>query len=571
MAVMALGMMPQTADAQVEGRDPVLRKLSSSSSQNAHIENLKKWHLISEYRHFTPGSFTPPAEIPFEQLSAADAKKAQYWYGATRIHVCINEESVNYYNRVVYPEAVKFFGKIATDSKTSTVSAKVREKKDNLEEKSNGMTLGIADAVEPLLTGRGCKVILIRTQETAFANLKDGQSVRCEVTIFTIPEAYKGFVVNPPSSYGKLVLGIKNAQGGHVGELEKNVGIGPFMHTNDSNIIFHGFGVDYARNGDIYLTRSVLFDRFFLYSKPAGGSVKFDLKWEEPQNIQARQKAEDKQRTYEDNQPGFWTYLALTIVVLVWLSLPYMIWVLYQESKRRFVPLTSLESNSSIGNVALNMENADKLFEETGDFLNTLVCRDVDGESIAFYTKRTEINKGYELLARLIALPHKTAEQIELINELGANLNEAQHRYRSGSIWTLIGAVVVFCFIGFMMYTVGNSILGAITWFGFAIIYYLSTLCPAYKLANPEPVYQKIFVFILKLTGLGSLAVAASMAANEYGRVYRDSYGNLYKERDDGTGCLLGAIIACFVLILSPFLFMLNNICSFFRNYLGNK
>lgn len=81
MAVMALGVMPQTADAQVEGRDPVLIKLSSSSSQNAHIENLKKWHLISEYRHFTPDSFTPPAEIPFEQLSAADAKKAQYWYG----------------------------------------------------------------------------------------------------------------------------------------------------------------------------------------------------------------------------------------------------------------------------------------------------------------------------------------------------------------------------------------------------------------------------------------------------------------------------------------------------------
>lgn len=89
-------------------------------------------------------------------------------------------------------------------------------------------------------------------------------------------------------------------------------------------------------------------------------------------------------------------------------------------------------------------------------------------------------------------------------------------------------------------------------------------------------VYQQERFDRSKVRGICLLSVNARSPdvrriENPLSTIYRDVYGNYYKERDDGSGCLVAAFMVAVVLVLSPFLLLLNCLCNFIRNYVTSR
>lgn len=620
MACCALAAAFHGKAAPAESPAAALPRIRLSETQEDHIANLKRWRLVPEWREFDVSSFSAPTAIPFERLSAAEAKRSRRWYSEASVGLSIDAKSVAYYNDEIYPAAVGFFGKIASSSNAATVnaaivSAKVRRgsadamRKCGSEKAGNeGLLLAIADAIKPMTSGTGCKVAVVRPKATDFSTLKVGLPLPCDVVVFTIPEAYMASVVAPRPSFGNVVMELKDANGNLVGTQKQDVEIGPLfaVTTDKTKILFLGFGMDVAMNGDVYLTRTIPFKRFPVFGNGDSDEISFEAHWESPQELQRKADAAREQELAEKQRPGFFTYVAIAVWLMFLGMLFYMLWILYKERRRRFAPLTASENGmagmagASLASYAAGPEDAEKVFAEAKAHMEGLEHKDVNGESRALYTRRTEVDAGYALLARLVALPKKTAEQIEWINGFGNDLNAAQRRYRFGGkkvIHWVVGlafCLLTLCSIVEFLAAAHSSIAGngdfwervfetiegrfcIATYTG---VYFLTILRPAYKFVNPDPGYQKALNSICTSLRLGAVVTAtAPITDDKYITVYRDAHGNLYRKEDTpeetvskwGVAIvirMLRLIVAYFMFV---FAFLLNCITNFVRNYIGDR
>lgn len=370
--------------APAESPAAALPRIRLSETQEDHIANLKRWRLVPEWREFDVSSFSAPPAIPFERLSAAEAKRSRRWYSEASVGLSIDAKSVAYYNDEIYPAAVGFFGKIASSSNAATVnaaivSAKVRRgsaetmRKRGSEKAGNeGLLLAIADAIKPMTSGTGCKVAVVRPKATDFSTLKVGLPLPCDVVVFTIPEAYMASVVAPRPSFGNVVMDFKDANGNLVGTQKQDVEIGPLfaVTTDKTKILFLGFGMDVAMNGDVYLTRTIPFKRFPVFGNGDSDEISFEARWESPQELQRKADAAREQELAEKQRPGFFTYVAIAVWLMFLGMLFYMLWILYKECRRRFAPLTASENGmagmagASLASYAAGPEDAEKVFAE---------------------------------------------------------------------------------------------------------------------------------------------------------------------------------------------------------------
>lgn len=545
--------------------DPLFLEMERASSRDAYIEIFKKLPDLPEQRRYRLGVLIPPHEIPFERLSASMAARGTLWYGPSQTKVFPSPEAVQFYSETLYPKFQAFFRKIALKEQVKRIEATV-------EETDQGKMINLALGVDPLCKDMGFKVILIRpVGNYNFRSPKKGSKVMYEASVFAIPEAYKAFASDQRTNQTStaVTLTIKNLEDEILDSGKKHVPVGLAMYTNSGSLVIMGWGLG-EEKGCLYLNRSCWFDTFAANQavQVNKSRVRFEVSFQEPVVLAAEAQEKEKARIAEARELGFWAYTGLTIVFLPWLALPFMIYVLVKEHRRRFVPLPLPEGWSE------EDYSADRLAPECREAIelgNSLERREWEGESTPFFTHRQEIEQGYAILKKLVGLNDKNADTIFFINDFGTNLNEAQKRYMNGNKWLLAAVVVVFLLIAAQMIFFADSYLAAQFWISFPFIYLLALKCPAYKIGNPEPFYYKAFQWVLKLMGIGSLFAAMDVASDKYATIYRDAYGNYYKERDDGSGCLVAAFMVIFVLILSPFLLLLNCICNFLRNYVTPK
>ncbi len=260
--------------------------------------------------------------------------------------------------------------------------------------------------------------------------------------------------------------------------------------------------------------------------------------------------------------------VCLGIVLCAWASLPYMIWVLVKEKRRRFEPIP-LPAGSE--DAEFDAEKIDDACDELGKFICSLEEREINGEMLPVYTTREQVDKGYELLGKLKTLQNMNPDTIRFINSAGIALNEAQKRHLRGSKVGLVIAVLAFAFWACMFYDSGSYILAQF-WAATAAAYYLAMLCPAYKMANPFPRYYTMFKWIVKVLGIGALFTASDMAEGRYATVYKDSGGRLFTlQSDREAGCFISLLLAAFVLAFVQIICLINCVGDFIRNYLGSK
>ncbi len=259
-----------------------------------------------------------------------------------------------------------------------------------------------------------------------------------------------------------------------------------------------------------------------------------------------------------------------SIAFTAWGSLPYMIWVLRKEKLRRYEPISVPEGSPEYSHDPASLSPVCGPILKWQQALST---REVEGIALPVITSRVELDKGYELLELLKTQKGRlNSDSIHFANTLGEELNAAQTRYFNGSKVGLFIASAFFAFMALGMFSAGAYV-PALCWLAFIGIYFLSMKSPVYKLANPAPGYYRVWKVIVKGLGIGSLFVAADLADGKYAPVYREvSTGKLFQFKDDrDAGCFMCMLVLVFVFVFAPFIFLLNAICDFVRNYIGKK
>ncbi len=555
-------------------------EMEKASDPKSYIAVLQKIANLPDYRSYTSGNFVAPKEIPFEQLSGEQAATSMWWYDDSgQVELLQPSESVKFYNEVLFPRYQAFFRKMATREITSTVPVKIVKNADYL-----GMTMtqfNIADVVNPILQKENISycAIVVRTLETSFRDVKPGDTLMAEVSIFELARAYKG---NMAAEHREIVhndladdtlcavLKVCDKNGNTIYRRGEPVHMGPPAYSNQSTYIFAGFGLgDDRSSGNVFLKISRHFKGYSIPKDKPQDGVTFSAACltrgefvSKPQYVPSKGADDDP--------------ISLVVVIIIsaiaftsWGSLPYMLWVLNQEKKRRWEPVAIPEGSPEYSRDPSTFSPA---CADILEWQSKLETREFEGVPVPVITDRKEIEAAYALLATLREKKEElNSDSLHFMNALGEELNTAQTRHLSGSKAGLIIACVLFAFLAFCMIMSG-SYFASQFWVAFAAIYYLAMKCPAYKLANPEPTYYRVCKDIVKALGIGSLFVAGDMAEGKYATVYRDSKGRFFIDKDErDAGCVISLVIIVIIFAFAPFIFLLNAICDFFRNYVGTK
>ncbi len=578
-------------------------EMEAAATPQAYIRVLQRIYSLPDYRTYTSGNFVAPKEIPFDQLSGGQSATSLWWYDASgRVDIFQRPESVRFYNEVLFPRYQAFFRKLAKREYTSQVAMKIGQ-----ETGYRGRTittLDICRAVNPILNREniGDCIILMRTVETSYRDVKPGDSLKVDLSIFEIAPAYaqnignaSGFTTRSSSNGdGAIcaVLKVEDKQGKSIFRWGEKVDIDTFAHDNGSVYVMAGYGMGHVRTtGNTFLKITRHMGEFYISSaKPADGvtisaacMTEGELMGRKTERQIAASKTAGKPvgatqsqssaGSKEEGMDVFEIVLGGILVIILfsaWGSLPYMIWVLMKEKRRCFEPVPLPEGSEA---TEVNFDNVEPACDELGKFLCDLQTRKVDGESIPVYTCRQEVDKAYEILARLKTKKDElNTDSLRFMNMCGVGVNEAQMRHFCGSKLGVVIAVVVFAIWGYQFFFLWESYLEGQLWIALAAIYFLSMRCPAYKMANPQPTYYRVCKSIVKVLGLGSLVAASGMAEGKYATVYQDRAGNLFHSSSEReAGCAMSLFLLILLFVFAPFIMMLNGLCDFIRNYIGSK
>ncbi len=586
-AMAALGLVLPAAAASVEeieaeyqqheqeARSDILREMKQACNDEGYSQALKQIPSMGEYRRFFHVVEHNPQPVPFSQLSAMEAQKSRHWFSESKVHVYPTAESVDYYNKELFPAYAAFFRKFALSERSEKLDIPVGESS------GGSILLRIADKANELCRGhkaQGYTVILMRTGNSDFRSAKVGSTLPAEVIVFKLPPAYGAFAKSQNTQWtdAELVRLIKDEGGKQIVRSNIPINIGKTMYTNKNTLVIQGFGAGHSMEGDVLLSSCAAMRPFCIFENDmarATGKLHFEYSLKNPTTLHAEQVASIRAK----KAPGFFSYLMLVIVVIPWLSFPIMLYMLIREHRRRHTPLP-LPAGWHEG-----MYNPAALTPECDEYIelsNSLKKYEVKDKEVRLFSSRDEVNRGFEWLQKVTAMNHSNPDTIYFINLAGAELNKAQTRYLIGSKLAMVIAILVFLLNAFLMWVMGHQVVG-IAWGLFALIYPMSMFCPAYKLVNLPPPCSTLLKGAVKGTCAASIFLASKMASTTYVDEYvyvcdnGSSNGNSnvgrHRVEDYNTGPTIGALILGVTFVFSAFIFLVNAIGNFIRNYVTSE
>lgn len=559
--------------------EPLYEQMKKASTREEFMAVLKTISEMEDIRKFYLTNINLPVEIPFEKLSASEASVSTTWFSKSSAEAQLDKEYLEYYCNKFTPEYKSFFEKLATKTVVRKYKATVKTKKSD----DHVLYYAEIDRNFESLIDRNYYNVLILTplNISSIISPKQGAEFMVEAQVFYLPPAYGASVQQRNHLQFTTYLYCLNSVGNFVDKGQKNISVNNFQGAHSDGLTLRGWGLS-ANGTRIYLNSFVDYTEF---AQPVNSSEdkkmsSFEISILPPDVRFPVAKEKPKVSTVPVNNPnlssrnpdlaspeGVFYGGLLVIFVIPWLALPFMIYILIMESRRKFKEIPLPEGFSPEEG---DFENVNDEYKKILEFIDSLETREIEGEDVPVYTHRREINKGYALLKEASKWENKTPETIFLINDFGKALNEAQKRYMNGSKWLLALVILAFGGMGSMMFMAGN-IMASQLWFCIPFIYYMALKTPTYKLANPEPGYYRVLQAILQGLGVGSLFAAADAASTTYTTIYKDQYGNRYAERDHSTGCFVALIFIVIVITFAPFLLLLNCTVNFLRNYVTSK
>ncbi len=280
-------------------------QMEAASDHDAYIAVLKALSHMPDYRRFRVGEVVYPKEIPFEELSSREASQSTWWVTPSEVEILPTEESLKFYNEEIYPRLKAFFAKIGSGERTKTarVPVELAESEGTWTRTKDGILAMVLKHANSIFAGPGnFKVVLEKLEETDYSKLKPGSTVNCEVTIFDVPEAYQSFAQDHQVRYADAEVRIR-LKNGETGEnltqyVDMNMHVGSTTHSNRNALVFHGFGADISRAGDVFLKVRRKVGRTWWNNskgqKPA--SLDYAVELTDPAGLVARAARQERER-----------------------------------------------------------------------------------------------------------------------------------------------------------------------------------------------------------------------------------------------------------------------------------
>ncbi|MDO4629251.1 MAG: hypothetical protein Q4C70_08730 [Planctomycetia bacterium] len=154
---------------------------------------LKSMNVHSNFVNYTVITESNGHKIPFNELTANQGRKGKDWYSGCAYIVVPSQESLDFYDNVIYPKLSNFFKGIVSDPsnfqvRNITYEAVKRPFDDHL--------YLISHELEEMLDEKENSLIVLRKSASSkkLARMKEGDTITLESAIIVLPEAYASSV-----------------------------------------------------------------------------------------------------------------------------------------------------------------------------------------------------------------------------------------------------------------------------------------------------------------------------------------------------------------------------------------
>ncbi len=567
LATAAEAPQAEAPQEKKKGDEALYAAMEAASTRDDYIAVLRQMADMPDYRQYEICNLSSPEQIPFEKLSAEQARESTLWFSRYKADVCVKEESLRYFADVLYPRYQAFLRKVSSREHIAQLTIPVISH-------SGYTTLDIKQKVNEVFKKEklGFCILLIKPKVSSFRDIKEGDNVEVEFAYYELPEPYTAFLEDQRSSMGThaVAMKLKDANGKEIRSYEDKVRIGAAFYRDGGCYIVNGFGMGHRPSTDIEFKEHFVYQAFSLPANtvlPEGGLTASATVVDPTPKFSPGDSSSGSTRPHH-GPSGFCGIFASLAGLVVLLTLPFMIYAWVKEFRRRYVPLPMPEGWTP---EQFNDEKLGEEFSQYPEFLEKLQKVNVEGQMLPVYTRRREVTEGFALLQKLQASGNTSPEAACILNDFGGALNQAQKRHLVGHWGVLIFGLIVFGVIAWVLFSDGDITYGLLT-VAFMISYVLSLMCPAYLIANEEPWYCSWFFKCLKVVGLTWVTVSAGIAAGEYVTRWRDSQNRVWVERDEeNTHVAIGLACIAFAVCMSPFVIMLISLNRFVRNYVAPK
>lgn len=475
----------------------------------------------------------PYKQVAFERLNSSEAECSPYWFADATATLEISPEYARFYHEVIIPKYDEVLSFFATNRYESQVQGKLNDGKLQFDfaDRYKGFWLYLADVDDP----------------EALLKANAGDMVKVNITTYILPEAFRSSFQSSGSK-----------------------SIECYAHAVDIS----GQKIRTSREGFYahweWLIKKIRvrlnFDAFYIVKTESG----------EPQQEYAKTivTLRDEYDTFGQPRPepsapisekaGYLGEIIGGIFVSLWfLSIPYMVWILYCEKKRAWKMLELPEDYTAPESPVFEIEGLRSEFDAIRDIWFNLETSEIEGELYYRFIQKKEIDACYKALEPFKSMTDLSNDEKYVLNEVGAALNNAQKRVLGCGMKQF----VIIC----LLCGVAGLMTMFMTWI-IPFVYYLSMKTPVYKAANDEPWYLAIMHRLLYALGIGMFIAAAQTARGDFDPVYVDKRGNLYTNLDDKpTGCFIAIMWLMLALMLAPLLIMAQCLIHFIRNYISNR
>lgn len=474
-------------------------------------------------------------QIPFDQLSADEAKRSKYWFKGAHATLRISPEYLRFYREVILPkyrEVLEFF---AVQTSEETVSAKIyRGKLDYSVSEQQDFHNILADVENP----------------DALLNAHEGDMVNIKIYHYSLPPAFKSYYNSGENQSIKCYAHAIDAEGKQIISTEA------LIYPADWYVLGRGR----------LICPTVSFEDFYIWEKQTGEATQeyaktlFNMR--DKFDTFNMQRPEPPTPMGESVENVFLTILG-SIVILWLLSIPYMGWVLFRERRRRWVELELPEDYEIPSGCVFDVDGLRNEFNELRTIWNNMEVEEIEGVEVHYFAQKKEIDTGYKALQKFKGISDLSNDEKYALNAFGADLNNAQGRELGCEMKQFIIICAICGAAGLMM--------GFVAW-AVPFVYYLALQTPRYKLDIPEPWYLRIMHRLLYGLGVGMFVASGRCARGDYDTVYIDKHGRAYKDAEEKTaGCVVVILMLMLALFLAPFLIMAQCLIHFIRNYISNR
>lgn len=475
----------------------------------------------------------PYKQVAFERLNSREAECSPYWFADATATLEISPEYARFYHEVIIPKYDEVLSFFATNRYEDQVQGKLNDNEldFNYPNQYKGFCLQLADIDDP----------------EALLKANAGDMVKVNITSYLLPEAFRSSFQSSGSKSIECYA--------HAVDIS-----GQKIYTSGKSFYAHWIWLNSKIRG--YLN----FDAFYIVKTESG----------EPKQEYAKTivTLRDEYDTFGQPRPepstpisekaGYLGEIIGGIFVSLWfLSIPYMVWILYCEKKRAWKMLELPEDYTAPEGAALDIEGLRSEFDTLRNIWVNLELVEIEGELYRCFVQKKEVDAGYKTLEPFKSMTDLTNDEKYALNEAGAALNNAQKRVLGCGMKQFVIICLLCGFAGLMTMFM--------TWI-IPFVYYLSMKTPVYKAANDEPWYLAIMHRLLYALGIGMFIAAAQTARGDFDPVYVDKRGNLYTNLDDKpTGCFIAIMWLMLALMLAPLLIMAQCLIHFIRNYISNR